>query len=236
MTITSPAPTAPLDIRLVAVDLYRDIHKGLRTRLFDITAAAGRVDPSDRSAKQAVAVELDDVIDVLNLHAHHEDATIQPVLVDQLPDLAERIEADHHTLEGRLVILRDLAAESADAPAVPARLAAHALYLEVASFTSAYLAHQATEETVVMPAIEDAVGVEACAALHHAIVSSIPPGEMAKSLAFMLPAMNVDDRVELLGGMRAGAPAEVFEGVWGLASSVLAPPDLAALAARLEIA
>ena len=49
---------------------------------------------------------------------------------------------------------------------------------------------------------------------------------MAQSLALMLPAMNVDGRTELLGGMRAGAPAEVFEGVWSLAGSVLDPTDL----------
>ena len=46
---------------------------------------------------------------------------------------------------------------------------------------------------------------------------------MAKSLALMLPAMNIDGRTELLGGMRAGAPAEVFDGVWSLAGSVLDP-------------
>ena len=47
--------------------------------------------------------------------------------------------------------------------------------------------------------------------------------------------MNVDDRTELLGGMQAGAPAEVFAGVWGLADSVLPPADLAALATRLGL-
>ena len=67
-------------------------------------------------------------------------------------------------------------------------------------------------------------------------MGSIPPEEMATSLALMLPAMNVDDRTELLGGMRAGAPAEVFEGVWALAGSVLAPADHRALAGRLGIA
>ena len=52
----------------------------------------------------------------------------------------------------------------------------------------------------------------------------------------MIPAMNIDDRTELLGGMRAGAPAEVFEGVWGLVGSVLDPADVRTLADRLDIA
>lgn len=86
-----------------------------------------------------------------------------------------------------------------------------------------------------MPALEQAVGVDEVVAIHGAIISSIPPDEMARSLALMLPAMNIDNRAELLGGMRAGAPAEVFEGVWGLAGSVLDPSDLRALADRLDI-
>jgi hypothetical protein len=51
----------------------------------------------------------------------------------------------------------------------------------------------------------------------------------------MIPAMNVDDRTELLGGMQQGAPAEVFNGVWNLVKSVLVPSDAAALGRRLGI-
>jgi hypothetical protein len=47
--------------------------------------------------------------------------------------------------------------------------------------------------------------------------------------------MNVDDRVEILGGMQAGAPPEVFAGVLALASSILAPSDYRALTARLGV-
>jgi len=80
------------------------------------------------------------------------------------------------------------------------------------------------------------VGYEEILAMHQAIVGSIPPEEMAKSLALMLPAMNVDDRTEMLGGIQLAAPAEVFEPVWGLARSVLTTSDGNALARRLGIA
>jgi hypothetical protein len=56
---------------------------------------------------------------------------------------------------------------------------------------------------------------------------------MARSLAFMLPAMNIDNRTELLTGMKMSAPPEAFNAVMGLASSVLEPADFAVLAARL---
>ena len=86
-----------------------------------------------------------------------------------------------------------------------------------------------------MPGLEAAIGVEAVIGVHHQIVGSIPPQDMARSLALMLPAMNLADRVEMLGGMRAEAPAEVFSGVWSLAGSVLDPADHAALAVRLGL-
>ncbi len=231
MSTTYPTPT----LRAVALDLYRDIHKGIRTELFDVTAEAGRLDPADRAARLALAHRVDDLVELLVTHAEHEDGAIQPALETHLPDLAERVEVDHLALEARLDDLSGWAREAADAPKANRRQHGHGVYLELASFTGAYLQHQDLEERVIMPALEDAIGVEAVGAIHGAILASIPPQQMATSLALMLPAMNVDDRTELLGGMQQGAPAEVFEGIWGLAGSVLEPGDLEALAVRLGV-
>ena len=58
---------------------------------------------------------------------------------------------------------------------------------------------------------------------------------MARSLAFMLPAMNVDDRTEMLAGIRTAAPPEAFDATLGLARSVLRAADYRALAERLGV-
>ncbi len=78
--------------------------------------------------------------------------------------------------------------------------------------------------------------MEAVIGIHGQILGTLTPEQSAMSLSLMLPAMNIDDRSELLGGMRAHAPAEVFEGVWGLTGSVLTVPDLRDLGKRLQIA
>jgi hypothetical protein len=59
---------------------------------------------------------------------------------------------------------------------------------------------------------------------------STPP---AATLALLLPAMNVEDGTEMLIGLKATSPPEVFAGVLDLARAVLAPADDAALAERL---
>jgi hypothetical protein len=234
MTATVLQTMAPFES--VTFDLYRDIHKGIRAELFAVTGSAGRLDPGDRPARVALADHVGRVVDLLVLHAEHEDASIQPAIEEHMPAYAEHIAADHLAIEARLVDLRALANEAVDAPRETQRSEVHRTYVELASFTSAYLAHQDYEERVVMPALETAIGVDAIIAVHQSIVSSIPPEQMAATLAIMLPAMNVDDRTALLGGMKAGAPAAVFEGVWGLAASVLTPADHAQLADRLGIA
>jgi hypothetical protein len=138
-------------------------------------------------------------------------------------------------LPSRLVDVRDLAEQAVDAPDGQGRAKVHHLYLELGSFTGAYLEHQDVEERLVMPALESEIGPEAVALLHREIVGSISPPDMAATLAIMIPAINLDDRAELLGGIRAGAPAEVFGGIWGLTATVLVAADHAALAARLGL-
>jgi hypothetical protein len=220
----------------VTFDLYRDIHKGIRAELFAVTGAAGNLDPDDREGRADLACHIQTVATMLVAHAEHEDAVIQPALETHLPALAETVAIDHPVLEARIQAIRDLAAGAVDAPSFASRNDVHRVYMELASFTSAYLAHQDLEERDIMPALARSVGYDEILAIHRAIVGSIPPEEMAKTLAVMLPAMNVDDRTELLGGMQQGAPAAVFEQVWGSARSVLTTADGNAVARRLGIA
>ncbi len=223
------------EFRLAAIDLYRDIHKGIRAELFAITGTAGNIDPASELDRVALADHVASVGNVLEMHAHHEDGFLDPVLGVHLPDLAEQIASDHERLERQFASITDLADSAVTAPADDQRRLTQLLYLGLARFTSQYLAHQDLEERVVMPRLEAAIGVEQCGALHGAIVGSIPPDDLARSLAFMLPAMNVDDRTEMLGGIRMVAPSEAFDAVVGLARSVLQPADFTALTTRLAV-
>ncbi len=240
--VQPPGATAPglllgSDVfRLVAVDLYRDVHKGIRAELFALTATAGNLAPADSADRAALAEHVRSVARMLASHAEHEDRVIDPVLREHLPALAEEITADHERIEARIDTIVALAAASAMAPVADHRRLSHLVYLELAEFTSEYLAHQDLEERVVMPALEDAIGPEGTLDLHVAIVSNIPPDEMARFLAFMLPAMNVEDRTELLGGIQATAPREAFDGIVDLARSVLSPIDVVMVENRLGVA
>lgn len=224
-------------IQPVVFDLYRDIHKGIRAELFAVTGSAGQLDASDRAGRADLARHIDSVRSLLVTHAEHEDTAIQPAVALHLPELAQRIEVEHEDLERRIAAIDMLAAATVEVATTgpTPRAEVHRIYLELAAFTGAYLAHQDVEERVVMPALEAAIGVEAVIGIHASILASLTPEETAVSLPLMFAAMNIDDRTELLGGMRANAPAEAFAGVWALVGSVLSACDRAALAARLGI-
>ena len=234
MTLIEQRSTTTDTFRLAVVDLYRDIHKGIRRELFSLVESAGNTAPDDELGREALATHVRDVAAVLESHADHEDTVINPALEPHLPELTERISADHERLDAAFSRVVELAATDAVCDR-DRRRTMQLLHLDLAAFTSAYLGHQDLEERVVMPALEDAIGPDAVLGLHIAIVSSIPPAEMMRSLAFMLPAMNLDDRADMLGGIRATAPPQAFDGVWSLARSVLEPADHVALGRRLGV-
>lgn len=234
--IDTPMTNGRIRIQPVSFDLYRDIHKAVRVELFDVVADTGRMDPSDRNARADVAEKVQALVTLLRQHAEHEDGAINAVLEQVDPELVARIVAEHAVIEAAMDTLLDLTAAMVDTSADGARAAAHELYLELAAFTGDYLAHQDVEERIVGPALDRALGFERLLGVHGEILSNIPPQELSSSLALMFPAMNVDDRTELLGGMKATAPAEVFEANWSLARSVLSPEDTRVLASRLGVA
>jgi hypothetical protein len=235
MTITENVTrTTSFDrLRAVSFDLYRDIHKGIRSELFALVTHAGRLDPADECGAASLVDQVQGVVRLLEQHAEHEDGAIQPVLEQHAPSMASHVADDHHRIEGLMDDLIALAIETRETPRRRAVL--HELYLDLASFTSEYLAHQDLEEREVGQALDSILGFDGMLAVHASIIGSIPPHELGASLAIMFPAMNVDDRTELLGGMKASAPAEAFDAVWGLAASVLSPDDHCAIAVRLGL-
>ena len=72
--------------------------------------------------------------------------------------------------------------------------------------------------------------------IHESIISSIPPDEMERSPSFMLPAMNIDDRAELLGGLRAVLLPKRSRPRWASLDRCCVPPTSSPSPERMEVA
>ena len=77
------------------------------------------------------------------------------------PTWPTAVVSDHERLDGTFAAIVDVTRIGADAGAGERRRLAQLAYLQLSSFTSAYLAHQAVEELEISPALERALGPEA---------------------------------------------------------------------------
>jgi hypothetical protein len=231
-TVPVTEPQAPP----IPFDLYREVHKGLRFALFDLTVAAGRTPCATPAGRDDVVRRTRRVIALLHAHHHHEDDFIRDLLGLHAPKLAPMIEEGHLETEQDIIeieLLLERLSSCADADGVAVGLD---LYRYLALFTSRYMAHMALEEGEVMRALRAAMSFDDLFAVEIQIRANVAPPLMVEFMHVMLPAMTPDERVDMLGGMKAGAPAEVFELFDAAARSILSADDYAAVATRIGVA
>ncbi len=229
-TLTNAMNEMPRRTVTGRVDLYRDIHKGLRHSLFDVTFRAGRLDPTDDELLTKLVSESHRVIGLLRDHHKYEEQQAFEAIVDRhVPTLVGLVNDEHHALAERLEWLASRADELAAAPAAARPDIAHVYYLELAAFTSAYLAHLDVEERVVMPALAAACDDAELDGVQAAALATVPPATRAVAMAVMLPALTPTERAALVDGIRATAPPEAFAGVRAIAAEVLTTAEYSRL-------
>lgn len=210
------------------LDLYRNIHKGIRMMLFDIVGKLGRVDFDDAAALDALRKEVRDIFELLESHAHTEDTFIMPLVQRVAAPLASTFAAAHEDQESQLpALLAELEAIDAADPAAPAK--GHLVSVKISRIAGELMTHMADEELEINPAIWKATSDSEVHEVEQRLVASIPPEKMARYLRWMLPAMNGAERIVFLSNVRAGAPEPVFGFIRGLAAQVLTPAEDAAL-------
>lgn len=224
--MTDPQPVLPTSA------LWRDVHKGIRFGLTLAISSTSSLDPDDPENRTGLAEMVQELVDLLDSHADVEDRVTGPVIDDVLPDLGAEIHAAHAFLAPRAAALRVSADRLLTAPDPHAAM--RTLHLDLAAFAGEYFVHQDHEERVVLPALEAAVGLERVHELEGEFVAAVSPDDRMLGLEFMVPAMNVAERAEVIAAIRATAPTEVIAEVWELVTDVLDAEEVAALEARLD--
>lgn len=215
-------------------DLYREIHKAMRHALLGVTTLAGQTDADDAQALRRLVDEWRQVAFVLEGHHQHEARFCEPLIRRHAPALQREIEAAHHRSEATMAHLHRLAERLAHAEGAEAIALVRTFYLDLADFASFYLPHLRDEEDRAMPALNAAMSNDELAAVTAQIRGSVAPTDMCIFIRYMVPAMNDAERLALLEGFHAGAPAPVFEMFRKAAEMSLEPAQYAKLALGFE--
>ena len=161
----------------MAIDLFHNVHKGIRHALFDAAFALGRGDDDARERLRKA----------LHFTAHHgqnEDVLLVPLLAARLPSVATRMRIAHEAIDGVLHRLRrDLDGDMSLAE----------LYARTCAFTSRYLEHVAEEEELIDPALRAAYSDEDHAFIGREAMARTSPDDARLMLALMLPSLTKED-------------------------------------------
>jgi Hemerythrin HHE cation binding domain len=211
-------------------DIYAFIHKGLRAFMAHTLVRVGRLDPHDSAEVTEVGDELRALIAICRGHIEHENGVVHPAMQARAPGSCEAIAADHvhhaASLDELALLLDRLPGDDG---------AARALYRSLAVFVAENFEHMHQEETVHNAVLWATHSDAELLALEHRIVSALTPDEAALSMRWMLPHMTPAERAGMLGGLRANAPVEAFEGVLSLIRPLLGGRDWRKLALALGL-
>lgn len=213
------------DLHASRYNIYNDIHKTLRYFMSDTLHRAARMDADDAADVAAGLAQVRELLAVLDGHLRHENDFVHAAMEARCPGSAAGTEHEHGDHCAAIDTLRTLCTrvEAAGGP-VRAVQIGH-LQRSLAVFVGENYVHMHEEETENNAVLWRYYTDEELAGIEQAIVATIPPGENAVLMKWMLPALNPAERANLLRGMRAHAPAPVFEGVFGMARQILDARD-----------
>lgn len=191
--------------------MYTAVHKGLRKRLFETAQRLQGCNFGDGEEREQALEHLDVTLRFLSEHAGHEDRFVQPRVIEANAQLAARVETAHRAVEQGERNLRDLMAGIASADAAVALERGPELCRAFNVLLSQHIAHMVDEETLVNGALWAAFDDDQLRSTQAELQASIPPARFGEWMHEVLPALNVQERIGMAMGIRAGAPKPAFD-------------------------
>lgn len=216
-------------------NMYAGIHKALRAFMADTLLTVGRADPADDTDVNHAANRVAELMELCASHVAHENNFVHPALEARCPGVCQPVAQDHEGHLHHITHLRDAARSLPDLACGEREAALQALYLALALFVADNFQHMHAEETVHNAALWAAYSDAELIGIHDALLATIPPAEMMLVMRWMLPQLNAPERLGVMQGMRAGAPAPVFEGMLTGTQGLLNQRDWAKLARGLGL-
>lgn len=214
------------------VDLYAGIHKALRLFMNHTLARVGCLDHDDPVDLNATLAQLQSLLEACRSHVIKENKFVHTAIEARRPGTCERIGSEH---ADHLDAIAALEAEAASLRALPTAAAAQRLYRHLARFVGENLEHMHAEESVHNSVLWAEYSDAELLEIHHRILASIDPAEMALVLRWMVPALTPAERAAMLGEMQQQMPPEAMRSVLDIVRPHLDDSAWAKLARALDI-
>jgi predicted ester cyclase len=223
MQILSKTP--PVLKSVARFDIYCQVHKGLRAFLGATLDELGRLDSTDVHEVKRVLDQVDELLDFCIGHLEKENHYVHTALEAYDQFSTKQVTEEH---EKHVLAIRWLRADvhNMACAAGPAReRMAIRLYRAFALFVAENLEHMEIEESRHNPILWAHFTDLELAAIHAAIVAATSPAHMALSARWIVPNLSPTERTELIAGLCATMPRDIFEASLEMIRPHLAPPE-----------
>ena len=208
---------------MVRFDIYTEIHKALRKRLYDLGTTIQSNDFTEPEATGKIIADLEHILKLTDTHEIQEEQYIHPALGRFEPELVIRLERDHKIIDINADMIKEIVSELAVLDGAEDRIKVgirlnHAFNEYLAFF----LPHTNYEEAVSMTSLWRNLKDEEILGMLAEITSHKTPEENIEDILSIFAAANNQELAELVAAMRsAPIPPEEVKVLIGMAMNVV---------------
>jgi hemerythrin-like domain-containing protein len=203
------------------VNIFNQIHKGLRALLYETSLLLQQTDFSDAQEMKDAIDRVTLVADLFDDHAQHEDEFILPAIREYEPSIVDAFEKEHEMDKRLTRALKDsLQALQMASPLVRSEMASE-LSKTFIQFMVFNLEHMSKEENILNKILWRYYSDEEILAIQKIILASLSPWAAATGSRWMMRGLNNPEIVRWLRSVEASAPETVFQKLFATAEEEL---------------
>jgi hypothetical protein len=214
-------------------NLFRPIHKGIRSKIYELGLRLGTTDfrnPAEsnklvQQLKQDLTLSTSNCIFCLIFaHKKHEEKDLFSAVQPYDKGIVDEMMREHRVVQRRVQVVARTCDEL-QAISDPERRAevGDRLHREVTDFFVFYLLHMNNEESLMVPVLWDHYTDEQLRAFRMQFYNSIPLPRFEEWMRWTLPALNPDEQLALLRGLKTDPPPNRFAVALQVAKDTLSP-------------
>ena len=217
------------------LNMYTEIHKGIRQALFDFAALVGGTDWTEPDARADAEQSWAQLKDLLRDHVENERQYAHPLYEATMPSVARQLNREHEEQE---LYLDELAAHfdrlvALDSPDEQVAMGLE-FYRRLHLFISDYLPHLQREEGVHMRNLWDLYDDDELSAVYATILNALSIPMLQFSSRLILQAASHQDLLAMMGAVGPLLQSAVREQMFGYARQYLPPRKLEKLMRAME--
>jgi len=226
-------------------NLFRPIHKGIRSMIYQMGLRLGTTDFRDAEASNRVVSELqrDLALSTSNCflclmkgHSRHEERDFFAPVRRYDADVVEEMLKEHRAILIRLQAVSKTGDELRAETRSERRLEiGNRLHLDLSDFFVSYLSHLNNEEALMVPVMWERFTDEQLRFFRAEFYNRIPLPRFEEWMRWTLPALNPHELVVLLSGMKEDPSPNRFADAMRIARNQLPPERWTELISELGI-